>query len=76
MEQQQIRNKILEEVISAYEENGNFSRVIPLLLVVKLGVDAETVNKVCAALEAEGLIQPYEGGWKITAEGMKRGRKE
>jgi Mn-dependent DtxR family transcriptional regulator len=71
----EIRQQILNEIISAWEENGNFSKVIPALLVVKLGVDAETVDKHCAALEAEGLIQRYEGGWKITAAGMKRGRE-
>jgi predicted transcriptional regulator len=76
MEDQEIRQRILGEIIGAWEENGNFSRVIPALLMAKIGLDAETVDEVCAALEAEGLIQAYEGGWKITALGMKRGRKQ
>ena len=71
----EIHQQILNEVISAYEENGNFSKVIPVLLVVKLGVDVDAIDAACVALEADGLIQRYEGGWKITAEGMKRGRK-
>lgn len=72
---EELRQQILNEIISAYEENGNFSKVIPVLLVVKLGVDADAIDAACASLEAEGLIQRYEGGWKITAEGMKRGKE-
>lgn len=74
MNEAEIRQQILYEIISAWEENGNYSRVIPVLLVVKLGLDAGTVDKHCAVLEADGLIQSYEGGWKITAKGMKRGK--
>lgn len=71
----EISQQILDEVISAYEENGNFSRVIPALLVAKLGLDGDVIDAACAALEADGLIQRYEGGWKITAEGMKTSSK-
>ena len=74
MNDQRIRQQILNEIISAYEENGNFSKVIPVLLVVKLGLDAEVIDAECAALEAEGLIQRYEGGWKITHLGMQKGK--
>lgn len=74
MKMQELRQQILNEIISAYEENGNFSKVIPVLLVIKLGVDAEVIDEECAALEAEGLIQRYEGGWKITHLGMQKGK--